>query len=79
MLLVIRVRQSAGAREHCSKAASGLVGSKAKKRRGKRRENMGKKGKREEKRRKKKEGKKERREKRREKTKEEKRRKRATN
>ena len=59
-----RVRQSAGAREHCSKAASCLVGSRAKKRRGK----TGKKGDKKEK--EKKEGKKERREKRKEKERE---------
>ena len=33
-----RVRQSAGAREQCSKAASSLVGSRGKKKRGKQRE-----------------------------------------
>ena len=53
--LTTRVRQSAGAREHCSKTASCFVGSRAKKRGGKRREEKRKKeGKRKEKRKKKK-------------------------
>ena len=44
----IRVRQSAGAWEQCSKAASSLVGSRGKKRRGKRKEEKKKRKKRKE-------------------------------
>ena len=65
-----RVRQSAGAREHCSKAASCFVGSRAKKKRGKtgKKGNRRKKGKRKEK--EKKEEKRKKREKEREKKRE---------